>query len=220
MRFKSVLAAACFLLLPLAACAADATYVEGTDFKTINPPLPAENASGKVQVMELFWYGCPHCNEMEPSIKAWLKNKPADVEFVRVPAVFSRVDRDGRSPNAWFTHAKAFYAAQALGVGEKMHERLFHALHKEDRPLRTEEDLAKFFAEQGVPADDFKAAFSSFAVETKVARAMDLTKRSGITGVPAILVNGKYQVLGKRATSYDDYLRITDYLIAQERGTR
>ena len=219
MRFRSLLAAL-FLFLPLAACAADAGYVEGTDYRVLSPALPVDAAPGKVQVMELFWYGCSHCYDLEPSIQAWLRNKPANVEFVSVPAVFNRTREDGRTPHPWYLHAKAFYAAEALGVGEKIHVPLFHALHETRTPLRTEDDLAEFFAKQGVPAADFRAAFSSFAVETKVMRAMDITQNSGISGVPAIIVNGKYQVLGKRATSLGDLLAITDGLVAKERGAR
>ena len=217
MRFRSILALF-FFVLPLAACAADAEYVEGADYRTLSPAMPVDAAPGKVQVTELFWYGCGHCFDLEPSMQNWLKSKPADVEFARVPAVFNRTREDGRTPHPWYIHAKAFYAADALAVGEKIHAPLFHALHETRLPLRTEDELAEFFASQGVPAADFRAAFNSFAVETKVMRAMDITNTSGISGVPAIIVNGKYQVLGKRAKSLDDMLAIADALIAKERS--
>jgi thiol:disulfide interchange protein DsbA len=219
MRLKSLFAAF-FFFLPLAACAADAGYVEGTDYRTITPPMAVDTAPGKVQALELFWYGCPHCYDLEPSVQTWLKNKPAQVEFVRVPAVFNRYQPDGRTLHPWYIHAKAFYAAEALGVGEKIHAPLFHALHETRAKLLTEDELADFFAKQGVPAADFKAAFNSFAVETKVMRAMDLTKKSGINGVPALIVAGKYQVLGKRATSFGELLSIVDGMVVRERGSR
>jgi len=218
MHFKSLLATLC-LLLPFASVAAESSYTADTDYRVIAPAMRVDAAPGKVQVLELFWYGCPHCNHLEPAIQSWLKRKPANVEFVRVPAVFNRTQPDGK-PHPWFIHAKAFYAAEALGVGEKIHAPFFDAIHEQNRSLRTEEELAAFFAEHGVAPKEFKDAFNSFTVEAKAANAIEITKQSGISGVPALIVNGKYQVLGKRATSYDDFLAITDYLIARERPAR
>jgi thiol:disulfide interchange protein DsbA len=216
MHFRALVAAVSFLILPLTACGAGGNYAEGTDYRTINPPVAVDVPRGKVQVMELFWYGCPHCYHMDPELSAWVKRQPSWVEFVRVPAVFKRYNPDG-SPNPWYLHAKAFYALQALGVGDKLHGAFFKAIHEQGRTLRDEDELAKFFAENGVAEKDFRPAFNSFMVDTKVRQAMDLSAQSGINGVPALVINGKYQALGD---SFDVTFKVADFLIAKEHGAR
>jgi thiol:disulfide interchange protein DsbA len=193
--------------LPLAAGAAE-PYQEGVHYARIVPAQPVDSAPGKAQVTELFWYGCPHCYELEPHVAAWLKKKPPQVEFERMPAVFRT--------NMWHTHAKAFYAAEALGVLDRVHGDLFSAIHEKRQPLATEDQLAQFFADRGVPAAEFRDAFNSFAVETKVNRAMALSKAYGISGVPSIVVAGKYRVEGGMAGSYENMLRIAEYLALRE----
>ena len=180
---------------------------QGLDYARVVPPQPA-GGDGKVEVLELFWYGCSHCYQFEPYIKDWLKKKPDYVEYVRLPAIFG-------SP-AWRLHATAFYTAQVLGVGEKIHEPFFDAIHKYKRRLKTEGQLMEFFAEHGVSNDDFKKTFKSFAVQAKVRRAADLTRRYGAEGVPTVIVNGKYRVDGPMAKNYDNLLKIVDQLAEQE----
>lgn len=206
MHFRSLLfVIAAFL--PFAAGAAE-PYTEGVHYTRIPQPQPVETAPGKAQVAELFWYGCPHCRELEPHVQAWLKTKPAAVEFVRIPAAFRK--------NVWHLHAKAFYAAEALGVLDRIHEDMFKAIHDHNQRLASEEELTRFFADHGVPAQDFRDAFNSFAVETKVNRAMELVKRYAITGVPAMVVEGKYLVEGSMAGSYENMIRIAEYLAKRE----
>lgn len=209
MRLIAFLAAAALLAFqPLHA--AD-SYTEGSDYELILPAQPGAG-NGKVQVVELFWYGCPHCFQFEPVLKEWLKKRPDYVEFVRVPAVFKK--------NHWHLHAKAFYAAEMLGVAERMHEALFRAIHERNQPLRSEDELADLFAAQGVAKEQFKAAFNSFGVETKANRAMELTQRYGIDGVPSMVVNGKYRIDGGMAKSYENLVLIADYLARRERGVK
>jgi thiol:disulfide interchange protein DsbA len=180
---------------------------QGQDYARVVPPQPA-GGDGKVEVLELFWYGCSHCYQFEPYIKDWLKRKPDYVEYVRLPAIFG-------SP-AWRLHATAFYTAQVLGVGEKIHEPLFDAIHKHKRRLKTEDQLMEFFVEHGVSEEDFKKTFKSFAVQAKVRRAADLTRRYGAEGVPTMIVNGKYRVDGPMAKNYGNLLKIVDQLAEQE----
>jgi thiol:disulfide interchange protein DsbA len=207
-RFLLILAAC----VPLAAGAAE-PFTEGVHYARITPAQPSDAAPGKVQITELFWYGCPHCYEMEPTIQAWLRKKPASIEFRRMPAVFRT--------NLWHVHAKAFYAAEALGVLDRVHNDLFAAIHDRRQMHGTEDQLAQFFADRGVPAADFRAAFNSFAVETKVNRSMALSKAYGITGVPVLVVAGKYRVEGDMAGSYENMIRIAEYLALREgRGAR
>lgn len=203
--------------LPLVACAAPAAdggadsgadrYSEGIDYARVNPPLPTEGESG-IQVLELFWYGCPHCYQFEPHLAEWLKSKPAAANFVRLPAIFN-------TPR-WRLHAQAFYTAEALGVLDKVHGALFEAMHKEKRKLDTKEELERFFQEQGVDPETFRKTFESFTVQTKTNRAADLTKRSGIEGVPAVVVAGKYRVDASMAGSHRNMIEIINYLVAKE----
>ncbi len=206
MRFKSLLfVIAAFL--PFAASAAE-PYTEGVHYTRIEPPQPVEAAPGKTQVAEFFWYGCPHCRELEPYVQQWLKRGPTAVDFVRVPASFRK--------NIWHLHAKAYYTAEALGVLDRLHEDMFTAMHDRNQRLASEDELARFFADRGVPEKDFRGTFNSFTVDAKVSRAMELVKRYGLTGVPALVVAGKYLVEGSMAGTYQNMLRIAEYLAQKE----
>ena len=191
-------------------------YDEGFEFKKVTPSQPTISES-KVEVVELFWYGCPHCNDFEPSLHEWVKNKPKNVEFIRIPAIFRK---------SWMPHARAYYTAEALGVLDRTHQVFFTAVHKEKRALQTEKDIADFFVSQGVKREDFKKAWNSFVVQTKVKRAVNMTRRYGITGVPAMVVNGKYRTGGPAANinnpgnskqaQHENVLKVVDWLAARE----
>ena len=198
------------LSLPVAA------YDEGFEYKKVTPAQPTISES-KVEVVELFWYGCPHCYDFEPDLSEWVKNKPKNVEFIRIPAIF----RD-----SWLPHARAYYTAEALGVLDKTHAAFFDAVHKKKRALQTEKDIGNFYVSQGVKREDFKKAWDSFVVQTKVKRAISMTKRYGITGVPAMVVNGKYRTGGPAANinhpgnskheQHENVLKVVDWLAARE----
>ncbi len=147
----------------------------------------------------MFWYGCPHCFDLEPSVREWLKHKPDNIAFVRIPVAFGA---------SWELGARAYYAAEALGVLDRMHEPLFEAMHQ--HKLKDEDDLAAFFAEHGVDQDAFRKAYSSFQTETQLRRGNQLAQRYGVRGVPAVIVNGKYDVRSPRI------FEVVDFLIAQE----
>lgn len=199
------------LLLPLAALtahAADEIY-EGFQYARLETPVePAPSAAGKVEVVELFWYGCGHCNSFEPFLHEWLQRKPAHVEFIRIPAIFSSA--------LWRLHARAYYTAEVLGMVDKIHTPMFHAIHEQKRTLNTEQQLATFFAEFGVEEKKFLDTFKSFAVDVKVNRAERLTQRYGISGVPAMVVAGKFRTDGPMAQSYQGMLDVVDHLVARE----
>jgi len=199
-----------FLIPTLATAAEETEYNEGIDYQLLAHPQPVAN-DGTVEVVELFWYGCPHCYHLEPTLKNWLKKKPAKVNFIRIPAIFN-------NPN-WQLHATAFYTAEVLGIGEKLHTPLFDAIHQKNRPLNTRQQLMEFFAEYGVSNDVFNNTFDSFTVQTKVQRAADLTRKYEITGVPSIIVNGKYRTDGPMATSYENLMKIVDHLVSLEMKT-
>lgn len=201
------------LLLPLAALSAQAAddIYEGFQYARLETPVePAPSAAGKVEVVELFWYGCGHCYNFEPFLHDWLKHKPEHVEFIRIPAIFNS--------NQWRLHARAYYTAEVLGIVEKIHAPMFTALHQQKRTLNTEQQLAAFFAEFGIEEKKFMDTFKSFAVDVKVNRAERLTQRYGISGVPAMVVAGKFRTDGPMAQSYQGMLNVVDHLVAQERG--
>ncbi|ANE53997.1 MULTISPECIES: thiol:disulfide interchange protein DsbA/DsbL [Methylomonas] len=175
-------------------------------YDPISPAQPVQNPD-KVEVIEFFWYGCPHCYSLEPAMAEWLKTKPANVEFIRQPAVFS---------DLWGKHAKAYYTAEALGVLDKVHADLFDAIQNKKQKLTDENDLAKFFVEHGVKDEDFRAAYNSFLVDAKLRQAESIGPRYGITGVPSLVVNGKYKVTAQSAKSQANMLNVVNQLIAQE----
>lgn len=191
-------------LLSLFFISTAASAAEGYEF--ITPAQPVQNTD-KVEVIEFFWYGCPHCYSLEPAMNVWLKTKPANVQFIRQPAVFSEI---------WGKHAKAFYTAEALGVSEKTHADFFDAIQNKKQKLVTEDELAAFFLDHGVKDEDFRAAYNSFSVDAKLRQAEAMSSRYGITGVPALIVNGKYRITATTAKSQENILPVVNQLIDQE----
>jgi thiol:disulfide interchange protein DsbA len=200
--------AALLLIMPLLACAQStpAQFQEGVQYQRITPALPTDSGAN-VEVVELFWYGCPHCFHLEPALAAWLKHKPANVTFIRVPATLNP---------AWELLARAYYAAEDLGVLDKIHGPLFHAIHEQHTPMNTDKDVIAFFVAHGVTEADIGNAMNSFSVETKLRRARQLAEQSGTSGVPAILVNGKYRTSAGEAGSSENLLKVVDFLIKKE----
>jgi thiol:disulfide interchange protein DsbA len=177
-----------------------------TGYELVTPAQPTRDVN-KVEVIEFFWYGCPHCFDFEPTLAKWVKTLPSNVIFIRQPAVFS---------DLWSKHAKAYYTAEALGVVDKVHQDFFDAIQIKKEHLETEEQLGKFFAAHGVSESDFKAAYSSFLVDTKVRQAAQLAAKYGISGVPAIVINGKYKTSGPVAGSHEKMIEVMNTLIKQE----
>lgn len=179
---------------------------ESVGYETISPAQPTHDPA-KVEVIEFFWYGCPHCYDFEPLLNKWKENLPKNVEFIRQPAAFNET---------WAKHAKAYYTAEALGVVDKIHADFFDAVQKKGEELQTEDQLAKFFAAHGVKEADFHEAYNSFPVDAKMRQAPAMAARYGITGVPAIVINGKYKTNGKLAGSHEKMIEVTNKLIEQE----
>jgi len=195
---------ALFLLVPVAWAGFD----EGIDYKRIANPQPTVSAD-KIEVLELFWYGCPHCYHLEPQLAAWRETKPDDVEFVRMPAVLG--------PD-WELLARAYYTMELLGVEEPVHKALFEHIHKQRKPIRTVADVKAVFVEHGVSEQDFDRTFQSFAVITKTNRARQARALYGLTGVPVLVVNGKYLTSAQMAGGNKEMLQVVDFLVEQERG--
>ena len=181
---------------------------EGIEYQLVNPPVRTTNPD-KIEVVEMFWYGCPHCYRFEPEFEKWKQSAPANVEIIRIPAIF---------PNRpeWEASARAFYTAELLGVLDKVHKPLFDAIHKNRQKLFTKDSLADFFAKHGVSKADFNQTFDSFGVQMKVNRARDLTQRYNIGGVPTLVVNGRYQTHGSLTSGQAGMLKVVDFLIEKE----
>lgn len=212
-RFAA-LAAATLLMLGVAAGAA-AQPVAGKDYRLIDPPQPTDSGK-KVEVIEFFWYGCPHCNALQPSLRAWLKHKPADVEFKRIPAIFQ---------DSWVPLSKTYYALEAMGLVEKLHYEVFAAIHTKNIRLQDPKVLFDWVASKGVDKDKFIATYNSFAVQSRTQRSIDMTRSYDIQGTPALVVDGKYQTApslmlkADRTIDYDRFFKTLDQLIAQARKT-
>ena len=179
-------------------------------YELVTPPQPTTTPD-KVEIVELFWYRCPHCYSLEKFLRktGWLQKKPDYAEFTHMPAVF---DKDN-----WIPLAKAYYVAESLGVLDKVHLPIFEAIHDRRRNMNSEQALQKLFNEYAnVNQEDFTKTYNSFAIETKVNRAKEMTTRYGITGVPTVIVNGKYRLNSEKAEGYDNMMLIINYLVEKE----
>jgi thiol:disulfide interchange protein DsbA len=183
----------------------------GVHYLRLSPTQPTSSNPDQVEVAEVFWYGCPHCYELDPLLERWRERAADYVSFVRVPAVWNPT---------LVVHARAFYTAEALGKGAEMHAAFFREIHENRNGLDTEAKLQEFFGRFGVDAAAFKTAFDSFAVQAKLQRADELSRRYRIGSVPTIIVNGKYTTDGPMAGSYDELLALVDELTAAERAAR
>lgn len=182
-----------------------AGYTEGVEYKAL-PPQPTDSGD-KIEVLEFFWYGCPHCYTFEPYIKAWKKAKPANVEFSRVPAIF-RPD--------WEVQARTYYALTNMGAIEDLHEKIFAAIHNDKKKLNTKEQLTDFVVQNGVDRKKFEEEYKSFSVDTMVRKAKKKQTAFKIQGVPSIVVNGKYLSSGSLSGSYENLIKILDFLVEKE----
>lgn len=186
-----------------------AEITAGVDYDLVKPPQPTADPS-KIEVLEFFWYGCPHCFHFEPELNAWTKTVPANVDFRRQPAIFNE---------QWAAHAKAFYTAETLGVLDKLHADFYDAIQNKKESLTSEDDLATFFKAHGIDEAAFHKAYKSFAVDSQMRQAEGLAAKYGITGTPALVINGKYVVSPGKAKSFPRMIEITNALIRQESGS-
>lgn len=182
------------------------TEGEGKDYTKIATPQPVQVA-GKVEVLEFFWYGCPHCNRIEPAVQAWKKTIPADVNFIRAHAFWGKPMDE---------HQKIFYTLGVLKKNDAMDDKVFSAIHNDGMGLAKPELISEFMVKNGIEKAAWDSAYSSFAVNTEVAKANALFKAYGLTGVPNFIVNGKYAVGGETART----LQVVNKLIEQERGKK
>ena len=195
---------------PASTPATSAKFKEGINYKKIVPAQPTSVPPDKVEVVEVFWYGCGHCFALDPRIEGWrVKGKPAYVEFLRVPAMWNDATR---------MHARVFYTAELLGKLEELHAPIFREIHVKGDMLNTVDKISAFFKANGVSNDDFQKAFSSFAVESKLQRAEFLNRRYKVESVPVVVVNGKYKADVGEAGGEEQLFSLIDELAASEHG--
>jgi protein dithiol oxidoreductase (disulfide-forming) len=193
-----------------AAHASPAAPVAGTDYTVLQTAQPVD-AAGKVEVIEFFWYGCPHCNEFEPYLEAWTKKQGPDVVFKRVPVAF----RDDFIP-----HSKMYHALDALGVAEKVTPAVFNEIHVKKNYLLTPQAQADFLATQGVDKKKYMEAYNSFSTQSAIQRDSKLMQDYKIDGVPTLVVQGKYETGPAATNSLPGTTQVLDYLVAQVRAKK
>lgn len=181
----------------------------GTTYNQTTQVIPTEHPE-KIEVTEIFWYGCPHCHQLEPQLSAWVKTLPKDVYFKRVP---------GLPQPAWAPMAKAYYAMETLGVLEKLHVKLFEAIHKQ-RAFRPDDEaaaIAWITSNSGLDRKKVEAAFNSFSNNSKLMKASQVFRASGATGVPSLIIDGKYITSSTMAGGNAQVLQVADHLIEKAR---
>lgn len=207
---SSTAALATTLGLPLATQAKDkeGKFQEGIDYLELKKPALIEAPKGQIEVVEFFWYSCPHCNVFEPSLSAWVKNLPKDVFFRRAPVAF----------NASFVpQQKLYYALLSMNKVEELHARVFRAIHVERVPMGKDEQIFDWIAKQGVDAAKFKEAYNSFSVANDVRKATQLQAAYNVEGVPSMGVAGRYYTDGTLGGSMATVLQVVDSLVQQQR---
>ncbi len=205
MHFTKKIGLFCLLLL-LPAISQAKDFVEGKSYTKLATPV-ATQSGDKIEVLEFFWYGCPHCFSFEPTLKKWKKTLPANVQFTRVPAPLNP---------RWMVHTKTYYALQIMGEGEKYHEAIFSAMHIKKQKLYDKAAIVDFLVSQGVKRETFVATYDSFAVEMRARQAMQLGQQYKMNGVPTLAINGKYTISGSQAGNFDAMVKIANYLISKE----
>lgn len=197
------------LFLPLAVNADDAQFQEGRHYVRFSEPLPV--ASEKIEVLEFFSYGCPHCFTFEPYVQEWKKDLPANVEFQQIPSVMSQSTE---------VYAKMFYAAEEMGILDKVHAALFNSVQVTRKQISTDEQIAAMAKSFGVDGNKFLEVMRSFDVDSRVRKGMQTMRAYRISGVPAVTVNGRYLTGGGMVGNFSELVKVLDYLVAKETNAK
>lgn len=199
---------ACLLFFPLLSQAQTAEqYEAGKNYLVLDTPVRTRDSS-KVEVVEVFWYGCSHCYSFEPLIKQWSKGQPEDVDFWQSPAIWN---------GAMKLHAQAYFTAKALSVLDKLHEPIFTALLVERQPLGNAKQIENLFANYGVDRKEFQKTFDSFSINSQVKQADARARSYKVSGTPEVIVNGKYRVTARLAGGQPEMLSVINFLVDKER---
>lgn len=196
--------------LCLAGFSANADIRPGKEYELLSPPQPVETGK-KIEVLEIFSYACPHCFDLDPDINKWAKQLPKDVEFRRLPAIFRE---------SWTPLAKAFFTFEAMGLSDKLHGEFFRAIHVQHSRLEDDSAIFDWVEKQGIPRKNFIDTYSSFSIQSKALRAKQLTQAYGITGVPAVIVDGKFRTSSSATGGHAGLMVVLDQLIKQARQER
>ncbi len=197
--------------LPTLAQAQAKAFKDGEDYLTLDKPAPTETAAGRVEVVEFFWYNCPHCNAFEPQFEAWMKQIPKDVSVRRVPVSF-RPDFEPQQ--------RLYYVLEAMGKIEELHKKVFATIHVEKQPLNTPELIAAWAEKQGLNKAKFVEFYNSFSVASKARKATQLQDSYKVAGVPSLGIAGRYYTSSDQTQTMTRALQVTDHLIAQSRKAK
>ena len=203
--------AAALTALPLGAQAQGKPPAQGTDYLLLDKPAPNEAPAGQIEVVEFFWYSCPHCNEFEPQLEAWAAKAPKDVALRRVPVSF-RPDFEPQQ--------RLYYVLEALGKVAALHKKVFYAVHVEKQALNTADLVAAWAQKQGIDKAKFTELYNSFPINLKARKATQLQDAFKVDGVPALGVDGRYYTSGSLAGTMPRALIVTDHLLTLARKTR
>lgn len=190
------------------AARAQSEFVEGTQYVKLSQPGPVP-ADGKIEVVEFFWYGCPHCHAFEPALEAWQKRLPADIAFRRIPVAFRE--------EPFVAHQRLFFALDAMGLVDTMHRKVFNAIHLDRMRLDKLPEILAFVTKNGVDGAKFSDAFNSFSVQTKIRQAKQLSEIYRIDGVPTLGIQSRFYTSGSLAGTAERTLAVADYLIDRSR---
>jgi thiol:disulfide interchange protein DsbA len=187
-------------------------FVEGKHYVEIFPEMNVDAPDGKIQVTELFWFGCPHCYSLEPTIKKYIKEKPDYVNFTQVPAALNP---------SWAFHAKAFYIAKIVDPDDKLGliEKFFYAIHEQGRRLSSPNSVKNFFTQNGVAPAEYDKALNSMVLRSYLSNATTIGSASQATSVPSVIINGKYRTSPYMAGNEENLIKIINMLVEKERGS-
>ncbi len=201
------------IIKPSAVVHSSVSFKEGIHYRVLDKPVPTQVAADKVEVAEVFWYGCPHCYTLESIVDAWKPTLPKDAQFIRVPAFFG--------PNIWKTHAQLYYTLKNMGVLEKVHDAIFDEVQNKRNPLKKQKEMAKFLHKRfGINKATFEKSYNAIGVTHQLLRVSSAVRGYGLAGVPAIVIEGKYIVEPAMAGSFENMIRVSDFLISKARAEK
>ena len=206
LRAAAVLVAALGLAVAVPASAQQPVRAD-IDYRVIKPQPVA--AADRIEVIDFFWYGCPHCNNLQPALERWISRKPADVVIRRIPAIL----RD-----SWAPHARIYYTLEALGEAERLHQRVYHGYHVEELHMSKPEVMSAWAVRNGIDRERWEQTYNSPEVQRRVEEAAKLTRAYQITGTPSLVVNGRYLTSGNMAESLNAIVAITEGLVQKVRS--
>ncbi|MDR5874219.1 thiol:disulfide interchange protein DsbA/DsbL [Halomonas sp. CUBES01] len=207
--FKMLMVAVAGLSLSAAVSAQE--LVEGQHYRALEKPIDTQVDDGQIEVLDIFWYGCPHCYRLQSFVNQWEDTLDDDVTLVKMPATMG---------GDWNTHATAFYAAKELGIADEMHADFFDAIHQDKRSMTDSDEIAAFFTHYGVSEEEAQEALTAFNVRSNVNKANSRMRDMRLMGVPALVVDGRYVVTPSSAGSLENMPNIADALVDQVREAR